>query len=305
MRRPIGIDLFAGAGGLSLGFEQAGFDVVAAVEIDPIHACAHKFNFPDCAVLPRSVTQVTGEDIRAAAKIGNAPVDVVFGGPPCQGFSLIGHRTLDDPRNGLVRDFVRLVVELDARYFVFENVKGLTVGQHRKFLDELIEVFEDVGYNVRQDWQVLNAAAYGVPQDRERLILMGAKRGLKVPDYPTAITVAADEKGDKLPRGPSCKEALGDLPEAEDYDELLRTDSVKTKKWGKPSAYARRMRCLDNDSWEYGHPRNWEPAVLTASMRTEHTPISRRRFVETKPGTIEPISRFFRLPVAGVRRQDH
>lgn len=129
IRRPIGIDLFSGAGGLSLGFEQAGFDVVAAVEIDPIHAAIHKFNFPECTVIPRSVIGLSGRDIRRLANIGNRSVEVVLGGAPCQGFSLIGQRVLDDPRNALVREFVRIVHELNASYFVFENVKGLTVGK--------------------------------------------------------------------------------------------------------------------------------------------------------------------------------
>ena len=90
--RPIGIDLFAGAGGMSLGFEQAGFDVVAAVEIDPIHCAAHKFNFPDTAVIPRSVVGLSASEIRQASGIGEAEIDCVFGGPPCPGFSLIGQR---------------------------------------------------------------------------------------------------------------------------------------------------------------------------------------------------------------------
>ena len=123
--RPIAIDLFAGAGGLSLGFEQAGFEVVAAVEVDPIHAAIHEFNFPHCVVLPQSVADLTGKKIREAAKIGDRGIDIVFGGAPCQGFSLIGQRAFDDPRNQLVKDFVRLVKELDASYFLFENVKGL------------------------------------------------------------------------------------------------------------------------------------------------------------------------------------
>lgn len=154
MARPIGIDLFAGAGGLSLGFEQAGFDVAAAIEIDPVHACVHKFNFPQCQVIPLSIAQLTGDDIRSAAKLGGRPVDVVFGGAPCQGFSLIGQRALDDPRNSLVLDFVRMVKELEANYFVFENVKGLTVGRHRSFLDEFVSALQKAGYEVRLPWQV-------------------------------------------------------------------------------------------------------------------------------------------------------
>jgi DNA (cytosine-5)-methyltransferase 1 len=173
MERPIGIDLFSGAGGLSLGFEQAGFDVRAAVEYDPIHAAVHKFNFPECAVLARSVAGLEAGEIRKAAKIENRKIDVVFGGAPCQGFSLIGHRALDDPRNSLVREFVRLVQELDASCFLFENVKGLTIGRHRQFLEELITTFREIGYVVRMPWKVLNAASYGVPQSRERLILLG------------------------------------------------------------------------------------------------------------------------------------
>ncbi len=296
MKRPLGIDLFAGAGGLSLGFEQAGFDVAAAVEIDPVHACVHEFNFSNCAVLPRSVTNLSGADIRAAAKIGSRRVDVVFGGAPCQGFSLIGQRILDDSRNSLVRDFVRIVAELDARYFVFENVKGLTLGTHRKFLDELIEAFGQVGYDVRLPWRVLNASSYGVPQDRKRLFLIGGKKGRRLPDYPAPTTVAAGSSGSDLPHGPTCKDALNDLPNAEDFAALIDSDEVRPDSWGVQSEYARGMRGLANDLADFSYPRHWDRRMLTSSMRTEHTKISRRRFKETKPGDVEPISRFFKLP---------
>src|SRR5881397_2875976 len=99
MNRPIAVDLFAGAGGLSLGFEQAGFDIVAAVEWDPIHAATHKINFPYSAVICADVRALSGEDLRRRAGIERKAIDVVVGGPPCQGFSLIGHRVLEDARN--------------------------------------------------------------------------------------------------------------------------------------------------------------------------------------------------------------
>lgn len=300
MTRPIGIDLFAGAGGLSLGFEQAGFDVVAAVEIDPVHAVVHAYNFPHCAVIPRSVTGLKGGDIRNAAGIGSRKVDVVFGGAPCQGFSLIGQRALDDPRNTLVKDFVRIVHELDADHFVFENVKGLTVGRHRKFLEELIQEFKSAGYDVAEDWKVLNACEYGVPQDRQRLFLLGCKRGLKLPGYPKPITSKPGTAAAKLPSSPTCADALGDLPNAERYARLKSTDEVEVAKFGNPSAYAKLMRCENSDSWLYGYKRKWNPALLTSSMRSNHTEISRRRFAATNPGDVEPISRFFKLSPKGV-----
>jgi DNA (cytosine-5)-methyltransferase 1 len=301
MSRPIGIDLFAGAGGLSLGFEQAGFDVVAAVEVDPIHGAVHKFNFPNCAVLARSVEGLTGKQIRATAGIGDRTVDVVFGGAPCQGFSLMGQRALDDPRNNLVREFVRIVDELEASYFVFENVKGLTVGRHRAFLYELIDAFTQKGYDVALPWQVLDAADFGTPQHRERLILMGARRGRKPPSYPQPNFAPADKRySEALPNGPTCADALGDLPDAEAFHELVATDEVIVPWWGEPSAYARELRCIDENAWHFSHPRQWDPARLTSSTRTDHTGISRRRFAETAQGQVEPISRFFKLAANGL-----
>ena len=300
MPRPIGIDLFAGVGGMSLGFEQAGFDIVAAIEIDPIHAAAHKFNFPECAVIARSVKDVTGENIREAAGIGDREVEVVFGGAPCQGFSMIGQRALDDPRNSLVRDFVRIVCELRARSFVFENVKGLTIGKHRQFLTELIEEFELSGYKVERQWKVLNAAQFGVPQDRQRLILLGSRSDTTLPSYPLPISRTSGRLGNDLPHGPSCADALDDLPDAETFQELIGSDELAGAKWGKPGQYAKELRCLTNDAWHFGHPRLWDASKLTASMRTDHTEISRRRFSNTEPGRVEPISRFFRLPPKGV-----
>jgi DNA (cytosine-5)-methyltransferase 1 len=299
LRRPVGVDLFAGAGGMSLGFEQAGFDVAAAVEIDPIHCCIHEFNFPDCAVIPHSVQNVTGDQIRAAAGI-EGKVDVVFGGAPCQGFSMIGKRVLDDPRNSLVRDFVRIVSELDADWFVFENVKGLTVGSHRKFLEELIEAFDAKGYEVELPWKVLNAASFGVPQDRKRLFLLGAKKGLKAPKYPLPSTTKAGRPLEiGLIEGPSCKDALDDIPDADEFIELVDGDEVRAPLRGKISDYAREMRCMDESGWHYGPPRLWNPSMLTSSARTQHSQISQLRFSETNPGSVEPISRFYKLSPHG------
>lgn len=300
MTRPTVVDLFAGAGGMSLGFEQAGFDVVASVEIDPVHSAVHKYNFPKCAVIPKSVIGLDADEVLRAIGPDVEKVDVVCGGAPCQGFSMIGQRAFDDPRNRLVREFVRLTRELKADYFVFENVKGLTLGKHRQFLDELIGEFEASGYEVRLPWKVLNAANYGVPQHRERLILIGAKRGLPIPSYPKPSTRPAGSKKGDQDQGPSCADALSDLPNAEDFEILLDADAVRTGKWGPPSAYARLMRCLDNEAWAFGHPRSWDPQLLTSSMRTGHTAISRTRFREAIGGRPEPISRFYKLAADGV-----
>lgn len=284
--RPIGIDLFAGCGGLSLGFEQAGFDVAAAVEIDPIHAAVHKYNFPKCATLCRSVIGLTGDEIREAAGLEGKEIDVVFGGAPCQGFSMIGKRALEDPRNQLVHEYVRIVVELEAKYFVFENVKGLTIGKHRQFLEELIAAFKSHGYSVQESYQVLNAANYGVPQNRHRLFLLGARRGLKLPAYP-----------DTRP-GVTVHDAIGDIPDADQFEALTSSDSVKAK-FGRGSQYSRALRGIDNDPLDFSYPRKFDRTLLTSSMRTEHTAISKKRFSQTLPGKTEPISRFFKLDPMG------
>ncbi len=284
---------------MSLGFEQAGFDVKAAVEIDPVHCSVHAFNFPECAVLPESVSSLTGADLLTAANTDR--VDVVFGGAPCQGFSMIGKRLLDDPRNALVRDFVRLVRETEAGWFVFENVKGLTVGSHRRFLLELYEEFDQAGYAVRAPWQVLNAKNFGTPQSRERLILLGAKKGNQLPNYPFPTHGAIGGIADYLVApSPTCKEALDDLPDAECFTELQNCDKVAIPEWGEPSSYASEMRCLNPRDWHFGYRRSWNPALMTSSIRTTHSSISRRRFAETLPGEVEPISRFFRLSPDGV-----
>lgn len=299
-KKLIGVDLFSGAGGMSLGFEQAGFDIAASVEYDPIHCSTHEFNFPGCASICRDVADIDGQYIRQNSRIGNGTVDVVFGGAPCQGFSLIGHRALDDPRNSLVYHFVRLVADLKASYFVFENVKGLTIGQHRRFLEEIIQELRKSGYNVVEDYQVLNAAEYGVPQDRKRLFLFGARKGLPLPGYPHPThSPARDEVSLLAQQTPTVWDALKDLPEADDYDELLERDWVRAK-FKKPSDYAALLRGDATDPDDHSTPREFEPTLLTSSLRTVHTSLSKKRFLETKQGGTEPVSRFLKLDPKGI-----
>ncbi len=267
---------------------MAGFSIGAAVEYDPIHASTHAFNFPECSTICRSVSDIDGEYIRRNSKIGTEQIAVVFGGAPCQGFSLIGHRLLEDPRNHLVYDFVRIVSDLRPKYFVFENVKGLTIGQHKKFLHELMEEFSARGYVVKEDYSVLNAADFGVPQQRFRLFLLGALKGLPLPNYP-APTHSPTGNG-KLLRTPSVWDAIGDLPEADTFEELLERDWVMAR-FKTPSQYAKRLR-QERDS------RGRE--LLSSSLRTIHTPLSIRRFRKTAQGNVEPVSRFLKLDPDGL-----
>ncbi|MGQ0544858.1 MAG: DNA cytosine methyltransferase [Betaproteobacteria bacterium] len=305
--RPICIDLFAGAGGLALGFEQAGFDVAAAVEYDPIHAAIHKLNFPESEVICQDVRKITGDEIRRRAGLGARSVEVVVGGPPCQGFSLIGYRVLDDPRNELVFHFWRIMTELRPKAFVFENVAGMATGPHQKLLEELIQRFEGSGYKVHLPYRVLNAGHFGVPQDRRRLILLGARHGLRVPKYPAPRTAPPNGKGQRsgeLVKGldptPTVREAIGDLPDIEQFEGLLNDDIMNPVKYGRGSTYGLRLRGQSGDPTDFSYPRvaDWEG--LSGCLRAEHTDESRRRFADTAPGTVEPISRFLRLDPAGL-----
>ncbi|WCM87786.1 DNA cytosine methyltransferase [Acidovorax sp. NCPPB 3576] len=286
--RPVGVDLFAGAGGLSLGFEQAGFDVAAAVEIDPIHCATHEYNFPHSKAICASVVDLSGEDIRQIASLGKIDIDVVFGGAPCQGFSMIGKRALDDSRNQLVFHYVRLVRELNPKYFVFENVRGLTLGKHVRFLQELIDELASAGYKVLLPYQVLNAADFGVPQDRKRLFLLGARSDQRLPHYPKASKLRA-----------TVWDAISDLPNADEFAQLEKGDSISVR-WNTRPAYARRLRCLEVDAADFSYPREFLKNRLTSSLRTSHTDLSKERFLATAPGETEPISRFKKLHPDGL-----
>lgn len=290
MARPICVDLFSGVGGLSLGFEQAGFDVIASVDIDPIHCAAHKFNFPNCTTVCASVIDISGNDLRGLSGIGDCDIDVVVGGAPCQGFSMMGKRALDDPRNQLVHHFVRVVLELSPKYFVLENVKGLTLGKHRKFLTEIIDEFDKNNYNVVTSYQVLNSADFGVPQDRKRLFLLGARKGLNLPTYPSPSC---------FEHRPKVWDAIGDLPEAEGIEELWTRDSAPTD-YGVGSTYSLILRGESRDTNDFSYLRDHNRYMITSSLLTRHSATARSRFAITEQGYVEPVSRFKKLHPQGL-----
>lgn len=300
-QRPIAIDLFAGAGGMSLGFEQAGFDVRIAVELDPIHCCTHEYNFPHTKIICQSVTDVKSAEIKGI--LGNGEIDVIFGGPPCQGFSLIGKRVLEDDRNSLVFHFLRLVLELKPKYFVMENVPGMATGKSQQLLLEVIAKFQQGGYDVVENYQILNAANYGVPQNRKRLFLLGCRQGLLLPEYPEIITKPVPNKATifdlNLPDTPTVWDAIQDLPEIEKYPELEARDWLKIELESPKNRYAKYLRGLEKIDDDYTYPRKY-PNLLTGSLITKHSPESIKRFALTPPGKTEPISRFYRLDPDGL-----
>lgn len=173
-RKPTYIDLFSGAGGLSLGFDEAGFRNLWSVDIEPSFCETYRRNFPGHTLAQADIALLSEADIRRLC--GRNRVDVVAGGPPCQGFSIagpIGRQFIDDPRNRLFTEFVWVVFILKPKVFVMENVARLYSHNSGKTREEIISAFEEQGYTV--GCTVLDAAAYGVPQHRYRTIFIGTR----------------------------------------------------------------------------------------------------------------------------------
>jgi DNA (cytosine-5)-methyltransferase 1 len=177
------VSTFSGCGGSSLGYKQAGFQVLAAVEHDA-HACAtYRANFPNTALIDRDIHTVKGKEILKLVGLAKGELDVLDGSPPCQGFSVAGLRRMKDERNNLFTEYVRLARELKPRVLVIENVPGLVTGKMKLIFVDMLRELKAAGYDVST--RVLNAMYFGVPQSRWRVIFIGVRKDLKIkPTHP-------------------------------------------------------------------------------------------------------------------------
>ncbi len=206
------VDLFCGAGGMSLGFEMAGKELMAAIEIEPYICETFRNNFPD-AQNKLIEGDIGSENIQKALflkvkkNLKGRRLDVVVGGPPCQGFSLAGNRLIDDPRNTLFKHFVHVVKKLRPKVFLMENVPGLLSMDGGKVMREIMSYFSELNYDLNSP-VVLHAEDYGVPQKRRRLFLLGCSKGINF-DFPPKPLFSADNG---CPRFTTVRDALSDLP---------------------------------------------------------------------------------------------
>lgn len=190
-----GIDLFSGAGGLTLGFVNAGGTPIAAVDHDLDSTRTYATMFPDCQ-------NVFHGDIEGWSPETSEEVDIIIGGPPCQGFSLArGQRFLNDPRNHLYKEFVRIVDQLRPKWIVIENVPGITNIGDGAILEQIYEEFAAIGYWL--DHRIINMADYGVPQTRRRTVFVGSRITSKF-----AWPEVSHRKGGYV----TVRDALDDLP---------------------------------------------------------------------------------------------
>lgn len=221
------IDLFCGCGGLSLGFEQAGYNVILGIDHDKAALKTFKANHKGSEVIHGAIQEVTTDNIRKV--IGSQNIDVIIGGPPCQGLSLSGPRKFDDPRNKLFLSYVRLVKDLKPRFFVLENVPGIISLFKGKIKERIIKEFSELGYKV--EYEVLNSANYGVPQIRKRAIFIGSLDNIGISYFPKKII---SEEQNFI----TCEQAISDLHA---LDDVLMPESFSyiTK---PQSAYQAKMR---------------------------------------------------------------
>ena len=201
------IDLFAGCGGLTKGLQMVGVQSILASDID--ENCEKTFirNFADTPFLCKDITQITKEEVDVL--LNNVIPDIIVGGPPCQGFSLANknrNKVEDDPRNKLFYGFVKFIKWYSPKAFVMENVKGLLSMQNGKVIQTIVEEFSNAGqYGYNVQYKVLKASNYGVPQNRERVILIGIRKDLNVmPSHPAPY---------KLDHVITVDEAIMDLPQ--------------------------------------------------------------------------------------------
>jgi len=206
--RRIAVDLFCGAGGLSEGLRQAGFETRLGLDIDPRALATYSQNHPEAETALADISTVSGKQLLRLANI--ADVDLLAGGPSCQGFSTHGKRIEDDPRNFLFKEFVRVVDEVRPKFFLMENVKGLLVYSKGRFKNLIEDAFDRIGYRVAS--KTLCAADFGVPQLRHRVVFIGTRLSRAELSFPSGTHSAERSHGVEMSQYVTVEDAIGDLP---------------------------------------------------------------------------------------------
>lgn len=207
------IELFAGSGGLGTGFLNSGFNIISANDVWETASKTYTANHPNIKYIVKDIAKLTGEELLEGTGYTNSDIDAIIGGPPCQGFSTLGKRFIDDPRNKLFKEYVRIVKEIKPKIFVMENVAGILSMEDGKVLEQILKSFDELGYKV--EYKLLNAAEYGVPQQRERTIFIGTRINVRI-KYPKKTHTLTNEKG--LLPALTLWDAIGDLPQSDDKE---------------------------------------------------------------------------------------
>lgn len=284
------VDLFAGAGGLSVGFREAGFNILAANDFDEDAAASFILNHPETTFVPGPIQEISADQFLLAASMPRGRLDVLIGGPPCQAFSVCNHqRGMHDERSGLFREYTRIVEGLMPRFVVMENVTGITSIDGGRAVDEIYARLRELGYNVEA--RILKAEEYGVPQERRRIFFIGARDGQPIewpnPTHgePSDIFTYA-----RLEPFVTVEDALSDLPAIEmgggaeempyggpaqsSYQRALRQGSSRVFNHVAPKladVNRERMKYIpQGGSWR-DLPYDLLPTGMKAARRSDHT----------------------------------
>ncbi len=275
------VDLFCGCGGFSLGARLAGIEVKASVDIDQTLSSSYVSNFPSSHLLNKDLLNLSPEELREC--IGPDRLTAIIGGPPCQGFSVMGRRNIDDPRNLLLKRYFEFVAALTPRFFVMENVPGLNNSQNRPVLDAALELVPK-GYRIL-DPVILDAADYGAATSIPRLVVIG---------YDTSeldhLTLE-DLKAAQVQNKATVRDAIEDLP-----------SPSKNKVWQKyrrniePGRYAASLRQLPPKGLgDEAAVENLKCGYLNGFQETVHSAAVVSRFEALPPGQRDPISKYPKL----------
>lgn len=266
------IDLFCGAGGLSLGFDKAHFENLFAVEFNPDFAKTYSRNFPKHNLIVEDIKNIDNDKIKKL--IGENEVDVIIGGPPCQGFSIagnIGRTFIEDERNRLFKEFVRFVHHVRPRMFVMENVAAMETHLRGKTIQTIVESFENAGCGYKVKYEVLNSVNYEIAQERRRIVIVGIRSDIDSEFfYPV--------KSDKVV---TIKDVIDDLPKLESgqkseipnhvamkHSEQMLEKMSYVKDGGNRMDIPERLRPKSGDIRKYIRYDSTKPSVcVTGDMR--------------------------------------
>lgn len=276
------VDLFCGCGGFSLGAHLAGFEISLAIDIDEKLSSAYRLNYPNVTVENLDIAKLTNQ--KFVKLLGNERPLGIVGGPPCQGFSLIGKRDKEDPRNNLVHHYFRLVKAAQPAFFIMENVPGLIIGHGQEILDEALKQLKP-HYDILAPF-TLDAADYGAATKRKRVIVVGFSKDLEI-----QVTQQSFAPG-KSARPATIKEAFLKIPEPKEADRFANEfgwvkGTYLSDQFVNPTPPTGVGNKEAISLWKKGYYSGLEPTV--------HTEKVKERFQSTPQGKTEKTSRYPRL----------